>query len=517
MKVSSQVISYLEERGIKTPEDIRRFLFPRFTDHHDPYLLKGMKDAIQVITRAIKSKKKILVWGDADLDGISSTVLMKSALLDLGAEDVDIRIPTRESTGFGLIPADMKAFKESGGELIVTVDVGVTNVEEAKLARELNLELVITDHHELLSPAPDSILIDPKQKDCTYPFRELAGAGVVFKLVTELYRSMAGLSASELVKLRPHYWMFSALGTVSDRCPLVDENRLIVSKGLSLFGQSGQWPSLEIWLDAMDLDKTNLTVFDLYSRGISPFYSTDPEEVVELLLSTDEDWMKSRFSELKELAYTWQRGKQHMIAEAANVSKHIGGIVVSISERIDPAYLGTAAHALREQHTMNAIVFAPKGDSWRAECRGLEEADLLHYLAKFESMFVTFGGHRKACGFTLKPDTLDDFIQALADEPIKTPGEKSLEEEGNAFEFPLKKNLSDWALLAPFGEGNPPPRLLAKKVKIVESHDGFTADGIPIYMPLSLRQLSSSNGQFNMEYTVKSDGSIRVLQLIPSA
>ncbi|MBD3285131.1 hypothetical protein GF359_01990 [candidate division WOR-3 bacterium] len=516
MKVASQVLAYLEQRGIKSPEHQMRFLFPRLSDHYDPLLLKGMKDALELLKPAVKEKKRVLIWGDADLDGISSTVLVKSALLDLGLERVEVRIPTRDSPGFGLIPEEIKTFKESGGDLIVTVDVGITNLEEAKLAKELGLELIITDHHELLEPAPDAICINPKQTDCSYPFRELAGTGVALKLVSALYRELVGLSTEELAKLRPHYWMFAALGTVSDRCPLIDENRLIVHEGLSRY-REGKWPSLDSWLEAMGLEASNLTVFDLYSRGISPFYSTDPEEVVELLLSRNKEWMRNRYSELKILASSWQRGKQYMIAEAEKTAKQVGGIVVSLTGNIDPAYLGTAAHSLREHHTRNAIVLTPKGNAWRAECRGLEEGDLLRHLARFEEMFKTFGGHRKACGFTLKAGKLDDFLEALENEPIPCPEHQDKDAERPVLNFPLNGNIEDWSLLAPFGEGNPPPRLRAKKVKITESTSGYKVDGIPIYLPIFLRHLPSTNGRFDMEYTVKADGTIRVLRLIPVA
>ncbi|MBN2380384.1 DHH family phosphoesterase [candidate division WOR-3 bacterium] len=513
MKVSGEVLRYLKLKGIENMEAQRKFLFPRLSDHYDPFLLKGMREAVDELKTAVKHQKKMLVWGDADLDGIASSVLLKSALNDLGAKTVEVRIPTRDNIGFGMVAEEVSRFKESGGDLIITVDVGVTNVEEAELARRLGLGLIITDHHELLGELPPAILIDPKQPDCTYPFRELAGAGVVFKLVSALYRSMVGLSVEELAGLRPHYWMFAALGTVSDRCPLLDENRLIVREGLARFEEGG-WPSLEIWLEEMGLDAANLTVFDIYSRGISPFYSTDPEEVVQLLLSRDNEWMRSQYEVLKDRAAIWQRGKQQMIAEAERTAQYIGGIVVSVPERIDPTYLGTAAHALREQHAKHAIVLAPKGETWRAECRGLEQADLLHYLAQFSSMFLTFGGHRKACGFTLNPDALDDFLSALKTRPIESSSAEMVEDEP-VFGLSLSKDLKDWALLAPFGEGNPSPRLLAHDIKIKESQTGFEIEGIPVFIPLSLKPLTQSNGRFDMEYTVKADGSIRVLNLAP--
>jgi single-stranded-DNA-specific exonuclease len=394
----------------------------------------------------------------------------------------------------------------------VTVDVGVTNANEALAAKTLGLELIITDHHELVDAVPEAILVNPKTPGCRYPWRELAGSGVVLKLVTALFEKLVGLSVEELNTLKPHYWIFAALGTISDRCPLVDENRLIVSEGMSKL-RLGIWPSLNVWLEEMGFDLESLSVFDLYSRGIAPFYATDSEEGVRLLLSSDLEWLHNRYSELKERASEWQRGKQKMVEEAERAARQIGGVIVAISDKIGSDYLGTTAHALRERYNLPALALVKrKGDSWHAECRGLDKTDLLNYLAGFKDMFVTFGGHKKACGFTLKPGRLDDFLEALEKNPLEPP-ENGIDEEEMVFELGIKEDLSDWVLLAPFGEGNPSPRLLAKGVILEESHDGYRADGIPVYIPLSLRPLPQRKGVYDVEYTVNTDGKIRLLHL----
>jgi len=515
MKVSAEVLRYLELRGIKDPQAQRRFLFPRLEDHHDPFALAGMEEAVALLAEAVKHRRRMLVWGDADLDGIASTAMLKSVLEDLGAQDVEFHIPVRDREGFGLDSERLREFRESGGEVVVTVDVGVSNAVEAAAARELGLELVITDHHEIVTTMPDAVVVNPKREGCSYPWRELSGSGVALKLASALYGRVVGLSVEELAGLRPHCWMFAALGTVADRCPLLDENRLIVSYGLARLREGG-WRSLEIWLEETGLDAANLTVFDIYSRGISSFYAADPQEVVELLLSTDEERLRTRYHRLKELAAAWQRGKQHMIAEAERSVRYLGEIAVSVSQTIDSAYLGTVAHALREHHGKPAIVLVPYRDTWRAECRGLECTDLLGHLTRFEELFLTFGGHRKACGFTLKPQALDEFLAALERHPIDIPGTPE-ETNGDvpAFELELSADLKDWSLLAPFGEGNPPPRLRARGVKLQESSGGFQADGVPVYLPLSLRPLPRSNGRFDMDYTVNPDGGVRVLALTP--
>lgn len=514
--MSEELVRYLELRGVDTSESRMRFLFPRLGDHYDPFLLKDMNKAVESMAAALKKHEKILVWGHADLDGIASAALLKLALQDLGAPDVQVCIPESDDTeGFGLDQSEMKKFRDSGGHMIVTVDVGVTNVSEAEAAKVLGLELIITDHHELVDSTPKAILVNPKTPGSKYPWRELSGSGVVLKFVTALFESLVGLSIEELSKLKPHYWIFAALGTISDRCPLLDENRLIVSEGMSKL-RSGIWPPLNVWLEEMGFDFESLSVFDLYSRGIAPFYATNSEEGVKLLLSNDLEWLHNRYGELKGRASEWQRGKQKMIEEAERVARQVGGVIVAVSDKIGSDYLGTTAHALRERYNLPALAMGQrKGDLWHAECRGREKTNLLGYLAGFKELFLTFGGHKKACGFTLKPGKLDDFLEALERIPLEIP-ENDNEGEEKLFELGLKEDLSDWVLLAPFGEGNPSPRLLARGVILEESHEGYRADGISVYIPLSLRPLPLRKGVYDVEYTVNTDGKIRLLHIEPS-
>ncbi len=516
MRVSEELVKYLELKGIGTPEARMRFLFPRLSDHYDPFLLKDMKEAVDALTLALKKHEKILVWGHADLDGIASAALLKLALEDLGAPEIHIYIPESDDTeGFGLDLSEMKSFRDKGGHMIVTVDVGVTNASEAEAAKKLGLELIITDHHELVDAIPKAILVNPKIQGSEYPWRELSGSGVVLKLIAALFERLVGLSVEELNTLKPHYWIFAALGTISDRCPLLDENRLIVSEGMIRL-RSGIWPPLNVWLEEMGFDIESLSVFDLYSRGIAPFYATDSEEGVRLLLSNDLDWLHNRYGELKGRASEWQRGKQKMIEEAERVARQVGGVIVAISDKIGSDYLGTTAHALRERYNLPALAMAQrKGNLWHAECRGREKTDLLGYLTGFKELFLTFGGHKKACGFTLKPGRLEDFLEALERTPLEIP-ENDTNGEEKLFELGLKEDLSDWMLLAPFGEGNLSPRLLARRVILEESHEGYRADGIPVYIPLSLRPLPLRKGVYDIEYTVNTDGKIRLLHLEPA-
>ncbi len=511
MGINAKLLEYLIQKGYKTDNERRRYLFPKLSDHYNPFLLKGMQEAVKVIADALKTHKSILVWGDADLDGIVSTAMLKSALEDLGADNVKIRIPKRGGEGFGLNTLELKRIKESGIDLVVTVDVGTTNIAEVQFANEIGLKIIITDHHEVIGKLPETLAINPKRSDSTYPFRELAGAGVVLKLITALYEKKVKLSINELANLRPHYWMFAALGTVSDRTPLIDENRLIVREGMQHL-RGRKWVSFDVWLKVMQLDAETLSVFDLYSRGISPFYASDPEEGVRLLLSKERAWLSLKYEELRELAVKWQRGRQGVIEAVKNVSRQLGGMIVAVCEDIDSGYLGTAAYALRETYNLPAIVLSPRDNLWHAECRGMNRTNLLAYLSNFGDMYLSFGGHRKACGFTLKKGMRDKFLKAIENNPIELL-ERDPEPEV-PFEMDITQDFSNWTLLAPFGEGNPSPRLFARNVRIIEKAGAYEANGIPVYLPMSLRVISSYDSVFNIEYTINADGAVRILNII---
>ncbi len=225
----------LLNRGCVTEEDALNFLMKRTEQLHDPFLMKDMDNAVSKIVETVNAGKKIVVYGDYDVDGVTSVSILYMYLREMGAI-VDYYIPSRLNEGYGMSEASLVKLKNDGAALIITVDTGITAVDEADLINELEMELIITDHHECHSVIPNAYaVVNPKQTDCEYPFKELAGVGVVFKLLCalEIYIHKERNIIDNIREVCSKYIDLVAVGTVADVMPLKDENRLIVSAGLS--------------------------------------------------------------------------------------------------------------------------------------------------------------------------------------------------------------------------------------------------------------------------------------------
>ena len=232
-KINKLLATILVNRNIKEPKDIRLFLKPTREDFHDPYLIKDMEIAVQRIIKAINNKEKVTIYGDYDVDGITSITVLKSFLSDIGLE-CESYIPDRLEEGYGLNKNAIDSILKKGCDLMITVDCWISGNEEIDYANSLGIETIVTDHHEPGDKLPNAIaVIDNKRKDSTYPFRELAGVGVVFKLIQALGIKL-GLKEETYLK----YLDIVCLGTISDIVPLVDENRVIAKLGLMLVQQT---------------------------------------------------------------------------------------------------------------------------------------------------------------------------------------------------------------------------------------------------------------------------------------
>ena len=227
--ISELIASILLNRGITEEEKIRVFLNPTRYDFYDPFLLPDIDIAVERIIKAINNKEKIIIFGDYDVDGITSTTVLKKFLDERGMK-VSTYIPNRLKEGYGLSKQAIKQIAEEGFDLIITVDCGISGIEEVEYANSLGIEVIITDHHETLDNLPNAIaVIDPKRKDSKYPFNQLAGVGVVFKVIQALCKTM-NLEEKEYLK----YLDLVCVGTISDIVPLIDENRVIAKLGLKL-------------------------------------------------------------------------------------------------------------------------------------------------------------------------------------------------------------------------------------------------------------------------------------------
>ena len=292
----------LYNRGYTTAEDARRFLRFEETDFHDPYLMKDMNTAVERILDAVENKEKIYIYGDYDVDGVTSSSMLYLYLTSLGAK-VGIKIPKRDGEGYGVSSVAIETIASDGATLIITVDTGITANAEVQYAKTLGVDFVITDHHECHGELPDAVaVVNPHRPDCSYPFKELAGVGVIFKTICACEMKRCQNDGERIIegirRVSREYADLVAVGTIADVMPLIDENRLIVSLGLSKLEKGTGRPGLQALLDASsksgkaDDGKKKKVTSGIVGFGIAPRINaagriSDALIAVKLLLAED--------------------------------------------------------------------------------------------------------------------------------------------------------------------------------------------------------------------------------------
>jgi single-stranded-DNA-specific exonuclease len=466
-------------RGFGDAEQAFRFLNPSLDQLHDPFRLADMDKAVPRLERAIAQREKIAIHGDYDVDGITSTVILRRALEMLGGDVIHF-LPERMRDGYGLQPAAIERLHAEGVRLIVSVDCGIRAGEAARRARDLGVDLIITDHHEPEGTLPPALaVINPKRPDCTYPDKYLAGVGVALKVVQALC-SRAGKG-----KWLPAFVKIAALGTLADVVPLVGENRVIASHGLASLSAGPHAVGLRALLEACGLAGKTI---DSYHVGfmIAPRVNaagrmSTPDIAARLLLATDE----ARGDEARALA-------QQLCDENLKRQTEESDLVTQAKKAIetDPAVgahnvlvvgglgwhrgvIGIAASKLVDTYHKPSIVLSVDGEVAHGSCRSIPDFDLLAALEHCADLFVKFGGHKQAAGLTMEAGRVPEFrarINAYADaviEPdqlrprLRIDAPLSLK----AITHDLMRGLDQ---LGPFGLANPRPVFHATGVQIVE-------------------------------------------------
>jgi single-stranded-DNA-specific exonuclease len=466
-------------RGFSDPDLASRFLNPSLDHLNDPFKLADMDKAIPRLERAIAQRETIAIHGDYDVDGITSTVILRRALEMLGGEVIHF-LPERMRDGYGLQPAAIERLHAQGVGLIVSVDCGIRAGEAADRARALGVDLIITDHHEPEGTLPSALaVINPKRPDCTYPDKYLAGVGVALKVVQALC-DRAGKA-----KWLPAFVKIAAIGTLADVVPLVGENRVIARLGLSSLSQGPHSIGLRSLLDACGL--TGKTI-DSYHVGfmIAPRVNaagrmSTPDIAARLLLATSEgmgdearvlaqqlcDENVKRQSEEAELVTQARRAIDTDPAVGAHNVLVVGGL------GWHRGVIGIAASKLVDSYHKPSIVLSIDGDVAHGSCRSIPDFDLLAALEHCSDLFLKFGGHKQAAGLTMEAARVPEFrarVNAYADHVIEPDQlrprlriDAALTLKGITHD--LVRGLD---LLAPFGLANPRPVFHASGVEIVD-------------------------------------------------
>ena len=482
--LSEVTASVLVRRGFGDPEAARVFLDARRVSH-DPQLLGAMDEACAAIRSAVAEGRRICIHGDYDVDGICATALALGVLKRLGA-DVDWHLPSRFDEGYGVSRDTLARLAEEGYGLVVTVDCGITAVQEVAEARALGLDVVVTDHHRPGDRLPDCPVVAPRPSE--YPFKDLSGTGVVYKLGQALTGDDESLEADlDLV----------ALATVADVVPLVDENRGLVAAGLRRIARSAK-PGLAALMRSAAVDPalvdSGAIAFRLAPRINAAGRLGHPRAALELLLTSDADEARRLANELEALNRTRQAVEERISREALEqvaawpeALRSRRGYVLW-GEDWHQGVIGIVASRLVEHFNRPVVLIAGGEEAWRGSGRSIPAFDLHAALAACAGHLERFGGHRAAAGLSILPDRVEAFAAAFADHAASVLPAEELRPvvqvdaivRGDELTHDLVEELER---LAPFGLGNPAVTLLAPACQLGE----LTAVGGGKHLRLAVR------------------------------
>ena len=467
------VAQVLYNRGVTKAEDIHQFFNESAPVLHDPMLLPGMPHAVDRLAHALESSQVIGVFGDFDVDGVTATALLAQGLGNLGAK-VAPYIPHRVTEGHGLNPEAVQALKDSGVSLIVTVDCGVTSHAEVSMAVDMGMDVIITDHHTPPSVLPPALaIVDPKVPNSSYPFQELTGAGLAFKLMQGLYAHLGHPLPQDLLAL-------AALGTVADVAPLRDENRSIVKGGLNelrtthIPGLQALYRNTGLQPKAIDTEAISfiiaprLNASGRMQHAISSYslLTTQSEDEAELLAAEIGGLNQERQRNTEE---AYQRAK-----EGTSSLEPSCPILLIADEEILPGISGLVASRLVEDYNRPAVVMALDQDLVRASGRSIPEFDLVAALYQCQDLFDRFGGHPMAAGFVMDRKNLPLLEQRLTGVASQMLGDLDLTptlwiDAEAAPSSLMGETYKELRALEPFGAGNPAPVFLARNLKLASS------------------------------------------------
>ena len=470
-EINKLLATILVNRNIKDPKDIRLFLKPTRADFYDPFLIKDMDTAVKRIIKAINNKENVTIYGDYDVDGITSITVLKSFLSDLGLE-CSSYIPDRLEEGYGLNKKAIDQISSKGCNLMITVDCGISGNEEIDYANSLGIETIVTDHHEPGDTLPKSIaVIDNKRKDSTYPFRELAGVGVVFKLIQAIGME---LKLKEEAYLK--YLDIVCLGTISDIVPLVDENRVIAKLGLMLIQQTRNI-GLKSIINSSGYKKVDSNTI---SFGVAPRVNACgrmgmANEALKLFLSKNLNEVNELTKKLNEYNSLRQSIEKQIFEEVLkqieenNLDEH--KVIVLGGKNWHHGVIGIVSSKVTEMYFKPSILLSFEDDGiGKGSGRSIPGFDLHDALTKCGQTIEKFGGHSMAIGITLKKENFEEFKNKFEEIAI----DEHIEKIVPIIKIDAKINLDDinkemvesLKELEPFGEANKMPIFLFKNLKI---------------------------------------------------
>lgn len=470
--INKLLATILYNRNIVEDEELKVFLNPTRHDFHNPYLMPDMEKAVNRIEKAINQNEKVIIYGDYDVDGITSITVLKKYLLERGL-NADEYIPNRLSEGYGLNKNAVEKIASQKYDLMITVDCGISAIEEIEYANSLGLQTIITDHHEPRELLPKAIaVVDAKRKDNKYPFNQLAGVGVVFKLIQAINQRFE-LEEKEFLK----YLDIVAVGTISDIVPLVDENRVITKLGLKLIEVTKNI-GLKSLLDTAGYRKVDSTAI---SFGLAPRINACgrlgfAQLALQLFLTED----PKQASEISEQLNTYNKERQEkekaifeQAVEKIENEKLQGienNVIVLGDERWHHGVIGIVASKITDMYFKPSILICFEENVGKGSGRSIPGFDLYTALTNCSTYLDRFGGHSMAIGVSVSKNNFEDFKKEFEEYAQKSNISDiipiiNIDEEISLKEINISA-VSELKLLEPFGEANKMPLFLFKNLKI---------------------------------------------------
>lgn len=474
------VLRLLANRGIDDINLAKRFLYGDINDLYDGYLMKDMNIGVNIIKEAIDNKKKIIIYGDYDADGINSTTILYKALKVLKA-NYNYYIPNREEEGYGMHSERVKKLKEEGYEVILTCDNGISAFEQIDIAKALGMKVVLTDHHDIpiredengvlrpIFPSADAV-INPKRSDCNYPFKNLCGAGIALKFSKCLF-DIYNIDEKYFIEL----FQFAAIATVCDVVDLVDENRIIVKKGLEVINSG-----LNIGINELKIPTNIKNNVEEYHLGfvIGPCINAtgrleSADLSVELLITEDKD----RARELALKLYELNQKRQELTIESTErilkkleIEKKKGDkVIIVYDEEIHESIAGIVAGRVKEKYNLPCIILSKGKEMPKGSARSIEGYNITEELSKCANFIEKFGGHPMAAGLSLKEENIIPLREkmnencTLTDEDVIPIVKIDCPLDFNYLNEDLIETVEK---LRPFGKGNSSPVFAYKNAQI---------------------------------------------------
>ena len=468
----------LEKRGQESQHQIEKFMNPEYKDFKNPFDFENMEKIVNRIISARENKEKIFIYGDYDVDGISGTAFLTRFFNEIGI-DTNYYIPSRNETDYGVSKKSIDYFHKRQGKLVITVDTGYNTIEDVRYAKSLGMEVIVTDHHKTLKEKFDDeiLYLNPKLSK-TYKFQYLSGAGVAFKLAQGLCMSL-GLDMGIIYK----YLDIVMIGTIADVVPMIDENRLIIKKGLKII-KNTKVKGLSYLLNYLRLNKKTLTTTDV-SYYISPLINSLGRVGIsrmgaDFFLKEDEFDLYNIIEEMKEQNRQRRTLEKHIYDDAMRKIKNLKlpldklSVIFLSSAKWHPGVIGVVSSRLTIKFNVPVILVAIDGDYGKASCRSVGNISIFNLLSNVKHLLERYGGHDLAAGFVVHKEKLNElreyFIRTIP--RLKEEDNKAKKDYEKSFDFELSvKDLGEKAFdfmekMGPFGSSNPHPLFFDSDLKL---------------------------------------------------